>query len=349
MANSFYNHGTTPITLSQGSSALIRAELDAVTVGFDKFPTLAANSNKALVINGAGTAITVTTGTLALAGNFATTGTFNTTFAQQANVTLTLPATSGELMNVVYVQGQLWGLRLSNNAGDATNDIDISTGGAIDLNATTYLSLASALTKRLDATWVTGTNQGGRSSSLSISDTTWHVFLILVSGVVDVGFDTSVTGSNLVTDHGATKVRRIGSILREGGSIVSFNQIADYFFRSTPIQSVSTANPGTSAVTATLHTPLGIVTQAIVFAFITDTTPTVTKYLYLSSLDQTDTVPADNASTVATETTAVSAIGSDLIKTNTSSQIRYRLSTSDADISVKLNTHGWIDTRGQYD
>lgn len=348
MANSFYNHGTTPITLSAGASALIRAELDAVTAGFDKFPTLAANSNKALVINGAGTAVTVTTGTLALAGNFATTGAFNTTFVQQASVSLTLPATSGELMSTTYVQGQLFGLRLTNGT-DAVNDINIAVGGAVSSDGLTFMPLTSIVVKRLDATWVTGTNQGGRTSSQAISDTTWHVFLIRVGGVVDVGFDTDVTGANLIADHSATTLRRIGSILREAGSIVLFTQIDDWFFRAAPVQSVSTTNPGTSAVTATLHTPLGIVTEAIVVSYITDTTPTVVKYLLLASLNHSDSSPTETASTMSIDAAQTVVSSNDLVATNTSSQVRYRIDVSDADISVKLNTHGWIDTRGQYD
>jgi hypothetical protein len=41
MTNSFYNHGTTPATGSSGSSALVRAEFDAVSAGFALMPQLA--------------------------------------------------------------------------------------------------------------------------------------------------------------------------------------------------------------------------------------------------------------------------------------------------------------------
>lgn len=50
------------------------------------------------MINSGGTAMTLTTGGLALAGDFSTTGAFNTVFAQQASVTLTLPATTDTLV-----------------------------------------------------------------------------------------------------------------------------------------------------------------------------------------------------------------------------------------------------------
>ncbi len=50
---------------------------------------------------------------------------------------------------------------LSNNA-DATNDIDIAVGEAASDGATPFLmTLASSITKRLDAAWSVGTGNGG--------------------------------------------------------------------------------------------------------------------------------------------------------------------------------------------
>lgn len=95
MANSFYNHGNAPSPGSIGSSATIRAEFDAVTAGFALFPTLAGFANKPLVVNSLGTAVTTTTGSLALAGALTTTGVFDLTLALGATVTMTLPLVSG--------------------------------------------------------------------------------------------------------------------------------------------------------------------------------------------------------------------------------------------------------------
>lgn len=43
----------------------------------------------------------------------------------------------------------------------ANDDLDIATGGAIDGANAHVMTLASALTERLDANWAVGTNQGG--------------------------------------------------------------------------------------------------------------------------------------------------------------------------------------------
>ena len=53
MTNSFYNHGTYPVTGAPGASAALRSELDAITTGFSLLPTLSGNANKALVVNAA--------------------------------------------------------------------------------------------------------------------------------------------------------------------------------------------------------------------------------------------------------------------------------------------------------
>lgn len=66
-----------------------------MAAGFALLPALTANT--AVIVNAGGSALTNTVGTLALAGNFATTGAFSTTLAASANVTLTLPGTSQTL------------------------------------------------------------------------------------------------------------------------------------------------------------------------------------------------------------------------------------------------------------
>lgn len=96
MANSFYNVTGNPVTGSFGASATIRSEFAAIAAGFDKLPALTAN--KAVIINALGTAMTVTTGSLALAGDFSTTGAFSTQLVQQANTVLTLPSATGQLI-----------------------------------------------------------------------------------------------------------------------------------------------------------------------------------------------------------------------------------------------------------
>lgn len=96
MANPYYTAGGTPATGSFGASQPIRSEFAAIQAGFALLPQT-FTANKAVVINSAGDAMGLTTGSLVLAGDFTTTGNFGVVLAASAAVTLTLPAVSGTL------------------------------------------------------------------------------------------------------------------------------------------------------------------------------------------------------------------------------------------------------------
>ncbi|CAB4150166.1 hypothetical protein UFOVP571_1, partial [uncultured Caudovirales phage] len=52
-------------------------------------------------------------------------------------------------------------ITIANNATDANNDIDFSAGNGVLDDGSGQVLLSSTLVKRLDASWVAGTNQGG--------------------------------------------------------------------------------------------------------------------------------------------------------------------------------------------
>lgn len=93
MANDYYTHGSTPAQGSAGASAVMRAEFDLVMAGFAKLPTLTANAGRAVTVNGGGTGLTVTTGTLTLGGAFITAGGHSLTLTTTGTTNVTLPTT----------------------------------------------------------------------------------------------------------------------------------------------------------------------------------------------------------------------------------------------------------------
>jgi len=113
------------------------------------------------------------------------------------------------------------GLTYANNGTDATNDIDIAVGSAMDTTNTRMLILGSALTKRLDAAWAVGTNQGGLDTG-SIADTDYFVWLINRSDtdVTDVLFSTSATSPTMPTNYNYKRL--IGWFKRVSAAIVAF-------------------------------------------------------------------------------------------------------------------------------
>lgn len=251
---------------------------------------------------------------------------------------------------VTISSGLLWGLTLSNNASDATNDIDIAAGISIDSTNSRFMTVASSYTKQLDAAWAVGTNQGFRDTG-SIANGTWHVFEIMRSdtGVVDFLASLSATAPTMPANYDYK--RRIGSILREGGVIVAFVQDGDLFMRKTSVADISAANPGTSAVTRTLSVPLGLRLQVIFLGLITSTTLTAAFAALFTDLSLNDVAATASNSQAGGVTGSVAATyelkGSAHVMSNTSGQVRSRMRASDANTTLVMNTQGWIDTRGR--
>lgn len=244
------------------------------------------------------------------------------------------------------VAGHLFGLTLSNNAADATNDIDIAAGSARDATNAVVMVRAATLTKRLDAAWAVGSGNGGLDTG-SIADTTYHVWLIKRSdtGVVDALFSASATAPTMPASY--THKRRIGSIIRTGGLITLFTQYGDRFIRNSQVLDVNVTNPGTAAVTRTLSVPTGLQYDALTLLFVYTASATARSVL-LSSFDQTDQAPSGFIYTGRVEPIAnFNSVAFAQVRTNTSAQIRSRLDVSDASAFVRLQTLGWVDTRGR--
>lgn len=252
-------------------------------------------------------------------------------------------------------QAYIAGLELSNAAGDPTNDITIQDGVAGSLDGTHgFMELTSVFTKQLDAAWATGTNAGGRDTG-AISNNWWHVFLIDdSSGNLTPDILFSLSSSSPTMPAGYDKKRRIGSFLRTGGSIKTFLQrghgfgVRTYYW-DVIVQDVSTNNPGTSAVTPTLTVPTGYSVEAI-FGFFVNNISTGGANVLVTSPDQTNTAPTAGLRNYIADApgaaTPSDAIVTMRIFTNTSAQIRYRLSASDANFTAEINTIGWVDHVG---
>lgn len=242
------------------------------------------------------------------------------------------------------------GLTLSNNGVDATNDIDIAAGYACATGGGALMTLASSLTKQLDAAWAVGTNQGGLDTG-SIANDVYHVWLIRRSdtGVVDALFSASATSPTMPTSY--DQKRRIGAIIRAGAAILAFTQFGDHFRLSTSVLDIDVTNPGTSAVTRTLASvPDGIRVKALFNAFMTNTG--AVERMYISELAASDQAPSGTAAPLRNLTMHVAgfAVSSQLeIMTNTSGQIRTRHESSDANTVFRIATLGWTDYRGKND
>jgi hypothetical protein len=242
----------------------------------------------------------------------------------------------------------LAGLALS-NAADTDHDITIAVGKTRDTTDAYDLALASVMTKRIDASWAAGSTNGGMATG-TVGNTTWyHVHLIrkTADGTIDAMFDTSLTAANIPA--GYTGYRRVGSVLTDGSAnIINFYQVGDDFFWLDPVLNINTANPGASAVSATMSLPLGVVVKGLLAVSLLDSYSD--NIIYISSLNVTDAAASATCMSVATMVNTGAEVGSQVIAyTNTSSQIRYRTSYSAATTTIKISTLGWTDRRGRDD
>jgi hypothetical protein len=259
-------------------------------------------------------------------------------------------ATEDAIDNIAIAPaGHLYGLTLSNNAGDATNDIDISSGVATDRTNAVSMSLSSGLTKRLDANWAAGTSQGMRNSAAAITNATYHIYLVAKANGADpdIYAHTSTTVATVVTALQAESgggsyiyARRIGSIMRAGGSIRGFSQDGDQFLLTTVVADQSAVVPaGTTGVLVTLSVPTGIKVRALMRARLIYTSTQAS--MFLGSPDESDQM----MTSLLVGPNSLFSSGHFEIRTNTSAQIRRRV--NDVGLVYDIWTFGWIDRCGR--
>lgn len=134
-----------------------------------------------------------------------------------------LMARSADTKGLAYVPAltsAINGLTYANNVSDATNDIDIAAGGCMDATGAYWIQL-SAITKRLDASWAVGTNQGGLDTG-SVADTDYFIWAIARSdtGVTDALFSASATSPTMPANYDYKRL--IGWFRRASSAILAF-------------------------------------------------------------------------------------------------------------------------------
>lgn len=238
--------------------------------------------------------------------------------------------------------GYLHGLTLANNGSDATNDIDIAAGKCRSDDDTQDMVLAASLTKRLDAAWAVGTNQGGRDTG-SIADGWWHKWLIkrTDTGVVDALYSTSPTSPTMPANY--DKKRRIGSIYRTGGAIKAFKQYGDTILWVTPVRDVNVTNLSTSRVLYPLTVPTGFRIEPLFRHTVSHGSGAI---VLIQSPDETDAAPSATDAPLFTAFVSTYIVDNYVpIITDTSGQIAARSHASNT--TLILVTTGYRDHRGR--
>lgn len=192
-----------------------------------------------------------------------------------------------------------------------------------------------------------------------VSGTTYYV---ISGGLTTNAFEISATqggsainttgtqsGTHTATSNPAlpanyTLFRRIGSMLTDSSAHwVSFTQNGSEFLWATPLLDVSlTTTVPATAVSYTLTVPVGVIVGAMIIG---GSINTGSNYgILISSLATTDTAPAAFPGLGTPGSPNAPNTLSQTVRTNTSAQIRVRLSAAGS--SLSLTTQGWIDSRG---
>ena len=167
--------------------------------------------------------------------------------AQPASEALDVIAEAG----IGIFSGFIYGLTVTSDAGDATNDINVGAGIAIDRTNSEFIELSADLTKRLDASWSVGDNQGGLDTG-SIANATYYVYVIkrTDTGVCDVIFSENSLAPTMPTNYSLS--RKVGTFVRSSAAIVASSivqadaTVSEADSKGTAVASAGTVFVGTS-------------------------------------------------------------------------------------------------------
>lgn len=243
----------------------------------------------------------------------------------------------------------LTGLNITPGLAPA-DDINIGLGECRDEANTADLAYATAIGKKVTTSWVAGGTPGvptgGLSSSLTIANDVWYGIIAgEVAGVPEIGIDNDPTGATLGTDHGFTKQRRIGWLIRKAGVNLITRQDGDDFWLDTPVSDNSAAI-GTSPTLITLTTPPHC--KAHISATSLQTSNTSTQVVFTSTAQQ-PVAPSPTISDINSRGTGTLTLGGNIHKeilVDGNSQIRGEASST-ALINSYITNFGWTDRRGR--
>lgn len=154
----------------------------------------------------------------------------------------------------------LFGLGVQNHPTSPNTKIIVLPGKASSLVDHAAMTLATALTKRLDVVWTAGNDAGMRDTAAAIvCSATYHVFLIGNDSTGDIDVLASLSAVSPALPVGWSAYRRLGAILTdEVGNIRAFVQSGGWFELVTPIRWANTLSVTTIAANTFVGSPTGV-------------------------------------------------------------------------------------------
>lgn len=240
------------------------------------------------------------------------------------------------------------GLIVTNNSTDAANDIDVSAGQCVDSTGD-YLLNGTALTKRLDATFTAGTNQGGLDTGTAASNTWYYIWAIRKDSDATVDYLISTSSSSPTMPSGYT-YKRLISARKTKTSVAEWEPVlahetaggGEYVAWVDPTLDVALATTlGASARSDAIRVPPIAPVRADVNVGWNDASNA--QYVYIYTPGMTDMAPNLGASPLAAyrlSSTTAETLKTTVI-TNSSSQIRLYASSTLDDFRLVTLGYEW--------
>ncbi|WP_291295806.1 hypothetical protein [Elioraea sp.] len=237
----------------------------------------------------------------------------------------------------------LFGFGLSNNLADAANDVDVAAGAARSSDDTTDILLAAPITKRLDAAWAVGTNQGGLDTGSKANSSFYYAHAIrnVGAGVTDVLLSLSEASPTLPA--GYTKSRRLrgGLATDASGNIRAFLQLGDEVEYTTNVLDVDVTLSTGSRTAHTIPVPARAMARLKHINGAGGFT-----YVALTSADEPDAAPSATAAPMPDGSGGAGALNVAFsIKRASASRQVFSRGTSAA--FFRLQVQGYRDTAGR--
>lgn len=241
------------------------------------------------------------------------------------------------------------GMLPSINSGDTSNDWDVSPGWCWDATFTKVIYLSASVTKKLDASWAVGTNQGGLDTGAKASNTTYFVWVILRSdtGVVDVLFSTSSSAPTMPANY---DYKRLIGVFKTDGSSNNRQVLTEIWgdqvkYRMvTLVNDVTTSTLGTSRATQTLAScPSAAGITAVLNCNCSKSSTAV--FIAVTALDETDITPTAALNTLRGGSGADGVASTEVqVKLNSSAQFGARADSTNVGFNANLKAYFYSRT-----
>ena len=218
-------------------------------------------------------------------------------------------------------------ITIANNATDADNDID-------------FISVATTMTKRLDANWTAGTNQGGLDTGTKTANVSYHCYVIYNSTTHASDFLFSASPTSPTLPSGFTKKRKIASLRTNGssnirnGNYVFFSNCYSFEYHTKIlIFQDTTSTTGTIVYT---ECPAFVTAEIIANQSSSGDCSTL-----ITSLDLNDETPVHASYASISSSANYNGAAPLFVRTNSLGEIRKRSSSVSGTLS--LRTKGWTE------